>query len=187
MKTKLLLLCLTAPFFLNAQIKTVEKSVWNVQASYSGLYLNNETALNDKLALRLELGLTPTYISSTSVNSAGVLFSPLINVEPRFYYNIKKRSDNGKRTAGNSADFFTISTLYNSDIFLISTISGAKRTFNDLYIIPKWGMRRVYNNFNFEAGLGAGIVTYIGEKRRINANKSSDLALDLHLRVGYKF
>jgi len=111
---------------------------------------------------------------------------PVISVEPRWYYNLEKRSVNKKNVKNNSGNLFSIKLNYNPDLFLISN-NKKLNVVNQLAIIPKWGIRRVYgNHFTFETGFGLGPILYFG-KGSENLENEDKVYVDLHLRVGYTF
>lgn len=176
--------CLTA----SAQDEgaSVEKSIFNVQPGFLGVYVNNESRLADKWALRTEVGLDAAFSANGNTSDVWGLM-PAINLEPRYYYNIAKRAAKGKRTARNSANFVTVSLRYSPDWFLLSEKDNII-TENTIYIIPKWGIRRTIGNsgFNYEAGIGLGYYSIFGNDRKYYADPEG-VALDLHLRIGYCF
>ena len=76
-------------------------------------------------------------------------------IEPRFYYNLKKRHRNGKRTWGNSGGYLSVNFGYSFPITITSGVKAAH-----IYVItPYWGFRRVWKHFLFDLSGGVG---YIG-------------------------
>ena len=60
----------------------------------------------------------------------------------------------------------------------------------DLQIIPKWAIKRtVGKHFTYETGIGIGYrkLFYQNDRNRIFIVDDSDVAVDLHLRLGYTF
>lgn len=165
---------------------TVEESIFNVQTGFLGLYVNNESRLADKWALRTELGLDAAFSANSNTSDVWGLM-PAINIEPRYYYNIAKRAAKNRNTANNSANFFTVSLRYNPDWFILSNQDNII-TENTVYLIPKWGIRRSIGNsgFNYEAGIGIGYYSIFGSDRKYYADPDG-VAADLHLRIGYCF
>ncbi|WP_116789860.1 hypothetical protein [Flavobacterium psychrotrophum] len=164
----------------------VEKSIFNVQPGFLGVYINNESRLGNKWALRTEAGLDAAFSANGNTSDVWGLM-PAINLEPRYYYNISKRAAKGKRTSKNSANFATVSLRYSPDWFILSNKDHII-TENTVYIIPKWGIRRTIGNsgFNYEAGIGIGYYSIFGNDRKYYADPEG-VALDLHLRLGYCF
>ena len=67
-------------------------------------------------------------------------------IEPRFYYNLKKRHRNGKRTWGNSGGYLSVNFGYSFPITITSGVKAAH-----IYVItPYWGFRRVWKHFLFD-------------------------------------
>ena len=168
----------------NAQdnISSVEKSIFNVETGFLGVWLNNESKLSNSVALRTELGLDSGLFWKQDTKT-GFLLAPSLRVEPRWYYNLNTRNNDGKRIENNSANFFTASINYLPDWFVISNYDNAN-VVEQFSIIPKWGMRRNIGNsnftFEFSTGLGYKMVFY--ENRT-----DKGAVLDLNARIGYSF
>lgn len=178
---KILLILIIISSITNAQNKSVEKSIFNIQVGTVGIWVNNESMLFDEIALRTEIGLY-----TEIVKEKGFFMSPEITLEPRWYYNLKKRVSNKLDISNNSANFFTIKTSFRSNIFEISNYED-KRAEKSISFIPKWGLRRSLGaNFNYELGLGIGYLSYINQKY-FTVSDSDGIVIDLHLRIGFKF
>lgn len=165
----------------NAQTSGVEKSVFNVQAGFLGVWVNNELRLSDEVALRAEVGFDTGIRGGSLVEKTIVGFSPVVSIEPRWYYNIKKRESKSKFVKKNSANFITIGVKYNPDWFVISSTENLSVS-EQISFIPKWGIRRsiAKSKFNYEVGLGIG-------KHYLIDLEQWETAADLHLRLGYAF
>lgn len=136
--------------------------------------------------MRSELGLDTGIFGSDSNNINGFLLAPTITLEPRWYYNLNRRESKFKRIDGNSGNFIAIKTTYHPDWFIISNEDNIN-FISDVSIIPTWGIRRnLGNHFNYEAGLGVGYVHYFEEDNVILLEESG-VAVNLHLRIGYRF
>ncbi|MFL9843244.1 hypothetical protein [Flavobacterium rhizosphaerae] len=190
MKKLFFMLCLSASTFstmLFAQqtpINFIEQSVYNVQTGFLGVYVSNETRLGNKFALRTEIGLDAGFSINTEGSEWGLI--PMINLEPRYYYNIGKRAGKGRNISGNAANFVTISTRFNPDFMVFST--NDSETASTLFFIPKWGIRRNIgkSNFNYEAGIGIGYYVMLGDNKKYFYDQEG-VGVDLHLRIGYTF
>jgi hypothetical protein len=189
MKKQIVIMFTLLSNLIYAQVehKGVEKSIFNIQTGVLGTWVNNETKLTSSLTLRSEIGLDAGIFGGEMNGNTGVFFTPVINFEPRWYYNIDKRENNRKNTTNNSANFFTTSISYHPDWFVISNKDNLYVT-NQLSILPKWGIRRniAKSNFNFEAGIGLGYRFYFYKQNSFSKN-DGETALDLHLRIGYIF
>lgn len=171
----------------HSQNKGVEKTLFNLQTGILGTWLNNETKITNKFALRSEIGLDAGIFGGEINDNSGFFLTPVINIEPRWYYNILKRENKNKQINNNSANFLTTSISYHPDWFVVSNNNNIN-VYNQLSIIPKWGIRRniANSNFNFEAGIGFGYRFYFLKQYGYSKN-DGETALDLHLRIGYTF
>lgn len=183
--TSLFILCLSTNLFAQDP-QGVEKSIFNVQEGILGIYINNESRLAERFTLRSEIGLEAGFFFE-SVNYNTFFMAPVINIEPRFYYNINKRARKDKRTANNSANFITTNIKFAPDAFVISNNQNIK-VFNQIAFIPKWGIRRSIgsSNFNYELGAGLGY-NYVFRKNEGYSKDLKQAVLDLHVRIGYTF
>ena len=158
---------------------SVEKSIYGIQTGTLGFWFYNEAKLTNTIALRSEIGLDGGFIAGSNIGFVYVL-APTVTSEPRFYYNLKKRSKKGKSILKNSANFLALKFLYVPDLFVISNTRGSVT--NSLSIIPKWGIKRtIGKHFTYELGLGIGYYIDLDDSR------FNDTTADLHLRIGYTF
>ena len=182
MKKNLSLLLFMLSLNSYAQDAVVEKSMFGIQAGYPGAWLNNELRLSRIISLRTEAGLV--FSSRKDFNrSPSTGITPVLTVEPRYYYNLNRRRERERTTANNSGDYFTVRLSYSMYQFYNNRPGEG---LNNLFIIPMWGIRRSYgNHFNFESGAGLGQAYYFNNT---SANQIRNLLVaDLQLRVGYKF
>ncbi|MDX1754294.1 MAG: hypothetical protein R3259_13965 [Salinimicrobium sediminis] len=180
-----LLFCVI-PFFVHSQDASVERSTYGIQSGLLGLWFHNETALSSEIALRSELGFDTGFWAGSFYEKTGFLMAPVISLEPRWYYNLNKRQRKSRRTDGNSGNFLSLQTSYHPDWFVISNYEDI-RVISDISIIPTWGIRRhLGDHFTYETGIGVGY-RYTFAKEAGYLENESDLALNLHLRIGYRF
>ena len=140
----------------NSQIVEVEKSFFSIQAGFSGVWVNNETRLCNSIALRTEIGLEHDFFVGDQYNGADFIFQPVVTVEPRYYYNLERRSSNGNKTSKNSANYLSLKTSYHPDCFVLNLDDAITKTAY-LSIIPTWGMKRqIGSKFTYETGIGFG-------------------------------
>lgn len=162
--------------------KGVEKSLFNVQAGFLGVWLNHEMGLSNDIALRTEAGLYGG-LSFGYNGDAEFGFVPGILIEPRWYYSIQERGDKKKDIANNGSNFITVAIAYYPDWFVLS---GNKKLYinHQFHIIPKWAVRRNIgdSNFNYELGVGLGYVHHFSE-----SNNDNNSIIDFHARIGYRF
>lgn len=173
-KTTFFAMLIASGTLLAQEKKSVEKSIFNVQAGFVGLYANNELKLYKDLVLRTEVGLEPSWFVGN-----GTIWHPNLRLEPRYYYNMGKRSEDGKNIQNNSGNFFGVAFNYRPAANLFKS-SDNIRGIESYSVVPKWGIRRSFaKNFNYEAGVGFGY--------RHEVDYGNFAEIDLHLRIGYSF
>ena len=187
MKKLLVILSLCAfSINANAQVTHVEKSIFGIQTGFLGIWAHQEAHLSNKIALRTELGFDSGFWGGAFYDKTGYLFTPVISLEPRWYYNLGKRLNKSKNIKGNTGNFLTLKTSFHPDWFVISNYDNI-RIISDISIIPTWGIRRhIGKHFSLEAGMGIGY-RYIFAKQAGYLENESEAALNLHLRMGYTF
>lgn len=166
---------------------SVEKSVFGIQTGFLGIWAHHEAKLSTRWALRTELGFDYSYLRGWMWNEGGINYksgyalAPVLIVEPRYYYNLKKRVSKQRNINNNSGNFITLTARYRPDWFVISNMEHIEVVPN-ISFIPKWGIRRqLGNHFNYETGIGVGYRYYL------NPSSSGEIAIDLHARIGYVF
>lgn len=173
-------------FIATSQTAGVEQSTYGLQTGFLGIWLHNESRLSNEFALRSEIGFDSGIWAGSYYDKTGFLLAPVLTLEPRWYYNLNKRQEKSKRIDGNSGNFLSLKTSYHPDWFVISNYENV-RVISDISIIPTWGIRRnLGNHFNYEAGAGLGY-RYIFAKSSGYSKNESEAALNLHLRIGYRF
>ncbi|MFT2009153.1 hypothetical protein ACMA1I_10800 [Pontibacter sp. 13R65] len=169
-----------------AQDVSVEKSIYGVQTGLLGIWAQNESRLSNKIALRSEIGLDAGLFGGGARDNMGFILTPVLNLEPRWYHNISKRAEKGKRTANNSANFLTAAISFHPDWFVISN-KDSWIVHNQVAIIPTWGIRRVIGrHFTYETAVGFGY-SYIFRKYNGHDASYGETAFNLKLRLGYTF
>lgn len=169
-----------------AQDVGLEKSIKGVQIGYPGIWAYYEPKLGGPISLRVEAGLFSGYLRSSVYGKAGLISVPELTLEPRWYYNLSKRSLKSKKTAGNTGSFLALKMSYYPDWFVLTSL-GELPTISHVAAIPKWGIRRsIGQHFDFEAGIGLGVRRVYFEKAGGGKDKTV-AAGDLHLRFGYHF
>ena len=165
-----------------AQSSTVEKNITGIQVGLFGLDLYNETQLSEKTSLRAEASLFAAIWGGDMYAKTGFSFYPALTLQPKYYYNISKRAENGKNTKNNSANYVGLQVRYIPNWFVISNTKGLSLS-NQISFIPTYGFRRNFSeNFNYEFKAGLGYGTTLG-----NDFNSSGVVLDLSIKVGYDF
>lgn len=188
MKKTLLILSLCGlTLIAKSQNESVEKSTFGLQTGVLGIWAYNEAKLSNTIALRTEIGFDFGIWETTYYDDfdSPFILTPVIVVEPRFYYNLKKRSENSQRTDGNSGNFIAIKTSYHPELALFNADDAP--VVSDFAIIPTWGIRRnIGEHFNYEAGIGVGYSHTFAERAGYSEDESG-IEPNMHLRIGYKF
>jgi hypothetical protein len=196
MKNILGILFLGLFFNANAQNISVEKSIFGIQTGFMGIWLNNETRLTNSLALRSEIGIENDFSVGDHYEGAGFILQPVLTLEPRHYYNLKKRNAKGKNTSHNSGNYLSLKTSYHPDWFVINLDENITKT-ADLAIVPTWGIKRqIGNHLTYETGLGLGVrIVYLkpdyynGNAQNVDDSPENQIQYVpyLNLRIGYVF
>lgn len=166
---------------------SVEKSIWGIQTGLLGLWGHNESRLSRKIALRSEVGLNGGFASGRFIEDGFQwILAPTLNVEPRWYYNLDKRSAKGKVTSKNTANFLSINLSYNPDWFLISS-SSKNRLITSFSTTANWGIKRtLWEHFTYEFVTGLGYTVQFWKQRGYSSNENL-MVLGLGFRLGYTF
>ncbi|MCK0206124.1 hypothetical protein [Ornithobacterium rhinotracheale] len=179
---KKVLLAVAALLAFNASQAQVEKSITGLQLGLFGVDLNNETRLSEQVALRSAVGLNVGVWGGNFYDKTGFILYPKLSLQPKYYYNILSRKEQGKNVKNNSANYLSLQVNYTPDWFSISNYDNL-RLINKLDIVPTFGIRRNFaQDFNYEFRVGLGYGTTFGEK-----NNVSGTVLDLGFKVGYDF
>lgn len=151
---------------------SVEKSIFGIQIGYFGAWVNHELRISDKFSLRTELGTDIRRKWSIDPKWTELEQQTSFIFEPKFYYNLKKRSLKNKTITENAGNYFSIRTAI-----------PIHKSHDDLqyasYFSPFWGMRRnLGKSFNFELNLGYNFYF---------KNQFYSMEAMASVRFGYKF
>ena len=151
---KHLLLCsilFSCLFSAYAQQASVEKNVFSANILTPGL--EYELGLTPTTSLDLRVGTGFAYQKGTFSEGYGVY--PIFSVQYRNYYNLNKRTDKGKNTANNSANYLALSAAIQSGKPILGNLEYYESYFG--VIGPVWGLQRYYRSgFKLDLNLGAG-------------------------------
>lgn len=161
------LICLVLIYITLLPTKAQQvESLHSIKLGIDGLQYSYEQTLGKQFTLNFEVG------GSVGFSSEKVFFTPTLQIEPRLYYNVDKRFQEG-RFSNNSAGFFCLT----SGIYLNSIFD--KEEESSFFIVPKWGFRSsLSDHFIFEMMLGGGIL--------LN-DKGAKFLPGINLRLGYVF
>jgi hypothetical protein len=91
------------------------------------------------------------YIGDDDFAIDNFVFSPRISIEPRYYYNLKKRAENGKNINSNSANYVSIEISFEFDYGYNGIRDFPQQT---LRILPNLGIRReLAEHFTIDFGV----------------------------------
>jgi hypothetical protein len=173
-------------FIGNSQGAGVEQLTYGIQTGVLGVWVYNELKILNQIALRSEIGLDSEIFGGSFYGGVGFLMTPVITLEPRWYYNLNKRASKAKSIIGNSGNFLSLKSSYNPDWFVMSNYDNLK-VINQISIFPTWGLKRtVGNHFTHEAGIGIGYRYYFAKSAGY-INNEGEVDVNIHLRVGYLF
>lgn len=111
------------------------------------------------------------------------ILQPVLSVQPRYYYNLKKRENKNLKTTNNSANFLAFDIAYNSSL---GNISNEDVHYYDSFAFsPIWSIRRNISDskFVYEAGIGLSLFYYL----KSNTNQRTDLSPKFNVGIGYVF
>jgi len=147
-----------------------------------GIWINYERHLAGLFTLKSEFGLGFGFglLSFVPVDYPNnyYAFTPIVKVEPRYYYNFDRRDSLGKKTSYNASNYLALAATYISNLFTISNVPGlgVERTVS---LIPQWGIKRtVGKRMKFEFAFGYGVAHSFDSDR-------TEGSLGLDLRFGY--
>lgn len=166
-------------FSQNLQKTSVEKSMYGVQSGLFGVFAYNESKLTDNIALRSEIGMLMGVFGGSSYSKVGYVFTPTFSVEPRYYYNLKRRIKKDKNIQHNSGNFISLKTNFNPDLFTISNHNGSIS--NHITTALSYGLRRTFaKHFDYEFTTGLGYLYDFDDKK-------GGAHFNIGFRVGYRF
>ena len=102
---------------------------------FLGVCHYNETKLSNSVALRAELGFDSAIWGGSYYKRTRFLLTPVLTLEPRWYYNLYKRVEKLKIIDVNRGNFFSLKTSYHPDWFVISNNEDQKNV-SDISIVP---------------------------------------------------
>lgn len=190
--TKFILLILTLLIItistveMQAQAPSVERSVSGVQLGLFGAWIHKEGRLSNAIALRGEIGLDATFYYSRISEGWKYYTYPTVNIEPRWYCNLRRRVRKQKSIAGNSGNFLSIRSVYASN-YIIGGDPPKGRLVSNIGITPTYGIRRAWGkHFTLEFAFGGGI--RIGLLKEFGYSYNSVLpTISIQFKCGYRF
>lgn len=162
-----------------------DPAIWGFQIGNAGIWTYQEIDLSKSISLRNEVGFDTGAHGYNMQYLSGLSITPTFSLEPRWYYDIKKKVKNTFEAVHNSANFLLLRVTYNPDFKIISTEAG-RSVASNVSLIPTWGIRRMLSeSINFEAGIGMGY-SYTIKSDFSNPDRHIGI-VNLHLRLGMDF
>ena len=133
--------------------------VYGAQIGLLGIWGYGEFPIHRQVVLRTDIGLDAGIRGGSQFYRTVLVLTPSIRLEPRWYYNLAKRSERGKPTNGNAANYFSIPVIAHPGWFRITNEESISVD-RGLQLLPTWGIRRSLGNrlmYEVGAGLGYGL------------------------------
>ena len=170
---------------------SVEKNLNSVQLGLLSLSFQNETRLERKTTLRSEIGFataTSTISYSDGNEEKSFLIIPFLNVEPRWYYGMDRRSRLNRNTINNGSNYVSLLTTFvPSRMALVNTKDFEAAPF--ISIIPEYGIRRtsIRKHFYSECSAGIGYRHSFFDKSYSYTYDENQIIIDVQFKFGYIF
>ncbi len=123
----------------------------NLHLEYKQDY--SECGLTNEIVLRGEFGYNTWLL--VDEDELDFDFVPLFTLEPRWYYNLKRRIRKNKKIDGNSGNYLSIKASFEPTEYIIDREPGIEYV-GEYSIIPSWRLRRnLWKRLTYEVGFGA--------------------------------
>lgn len=132
-----------------------------------------EVKLSERFSLEAGTRLGTTLILDIRNRTLFLGFQPVMHLEPKWNYNIKKRERIGKNISKLSSNFLSLHCNYN--------VKVSSNTYNYITIGPAWGLQRNFGKYGyFKFKIGAGY-------RYIIDVKAHQIVPLLNMHLGFIF
>ncbi len=129
--------------------KKVESSMIKINLIEPGFEYEKGISKNSTL----KLGVHTSFLVGSQLGTSGFGVFPRIEGQYRYYYNLSKRANKGKRTDYNSGNYISLVTFYQLENNIVGNLKN-----NSVFIAgPLYGFQRTYKN-RFNWGFEAGFV-----------------------------
>ncbi len=177
-------------FMVKAQEVSVEKNLNSVQLGLFSLSYQNEFRLERKITLRSEIGIatgTSTLEYPDGTKEKSFLIVPFVNIEPRWYHSLDRRSRLKKHIENNSSNYISLLTTFvSSKTALVNTKDFETAPF--ISIIPEYGFRRNAGKHLFwECSAGIGYKHNFLNKSYTYTIDENEVIFDFQYKFGYIF
>lgn len=178
-------------FFIKAQEVSVEKNLNSLQLGLFSLSYQNERGFDRKLTLKSEIGLSPSFaevIYSDGNKEKSFLIFPYLNLEPRWYYSLDRRSRLKKNTKNNSSNYISLLASFASTrTELLNTKKFEVAPF--IKIVPEFGIRRTSKSGHFfsEYSIGYGYQHNFFDRSYNYTYDKNQGIIDIQYKIGLIF
>jgi hypothetical protein len=134
---------------------STEENLFKINLLLPGFVYEHGFTAKNTLYSELSFGIG---YESSSFYGTNWSYYPSINEQFRHYYNLEKRANKGKRTNGNSGNFYGLNAIYHFES--INSNDDFLPTDPSFTIAPIWGFQRTYKrkfNLNLNGGVGYNI------------------------------
>lgn len=173
------------------------------QAPVSTVFRAN--MLNPGLSYELPVGLHQTAVLFGGVNTsfglgfssslgtnAFIYFDPGFGAQYRYYYNSRKRTEKGKRTALNSMNYVApvYSVIFTDGQITENALLEEENNRPVQTVGAVWGLQRNYKNrFSLDLNLGLGYVfgksTFYSNNNQVEQRNSGNATVIIDLELGF--
>lgn len=154
----LLTMLLAAPARAQDSVPRVEDGILRVNLLISPKF-EGEFALSQNATLGARLG-TELFAYDEWILDYYFVLLPSVDVYYRYYYNLDRRTDRGKRIYRNSGNYVGMTALYANGNPIWSERPGASNSIDHIFMAgPVYGLQRTYGKgffFDLEFGVGYG-------------------------------
>ena len=177
-----------------SQTASVEKKMFGFSLGLFKAGFEYEPKLDRKWALHTEIGLQRVSYTVESNNPdvkdrRGMITLPYIEVEPRFYYGLDRRTRLGKNTHNNSSNYFSLKTSYLAGNLPITNSDKTQKIVPAIIFVPMFGIRRSFSkNFNYEFAFGPIGYQYniFSDSKGCNCGHDGQV-FQFEAKIGYNF
>lgn len=156
----------------------------SIDINIAGISVGFEQPLGGTFTFAARLGLQAGLSYAWNIYDGGSFYYSLhgaISVEPRWYYNFRRRLLNGRSIRANSGNYLSVEAMYLTPPIARNNDGKAQ----GFLLTPMWGMRRVWPSRLF-LEFAAGVEVYF-----ISWDYAADADIGagprLSLRFGYSF
>jgi hypothetical protein len=137
---------------------SVERSLIGPSVNpFGSLSFDYEVKLSTEWTLLSNIGFSYDYDKENNrSNSKGYSLRPFLGIEPRWYYNLDRRTRLSKNTKFNTGNYWSVDMKLYPKSLLVTNQSNYSVE-NVVYLLPSYGIRRtLYKNLYFDGSLYAG-------------------------------